>query len=137
MKLIAAVVDEFVNDLATRLSGGSLEFYDGKPPAAASAGMATFRSPLVSFRFLTPGFDPAVGGTAQMVPLQKAIILQSGNAKWARLVTAAEQPIAILSVAQEGTEEAVTADLVCTRLDFSQGGFCDLEGFALKLPAVG
>lgn len=130
MRLSTEELNRIVNDLASRLDGGLLAIYDG----ASFTDPSSFLDPLVVVPLPSPAFDAAVDGQAISFELAPADTIRTGEAGTARLVTAAGDVIADLSVRARSDQNADLADIVLDRLDLHRGGRVVTGQIVLVMP---
>lgn len=134
MRIVDTVINDLVNDLGFKLSGGSLEIYDDTPPASPKTALPLFRVPLVVIPLGAPAFEPAIDGRAQGILGNPVTIQATGDATWARLKDALGNTIADIDIRAVDAEDAHEADLMMDRIDLHRGGRLATGGMTLRLP---
>lgn len=128
MRFTEALLNSWLDDLAAKTAGGRLSFYGGEMPSAPTIPVGEFAE-LVSCRLPNPAFRPAVGGRVLGLVPEKAMVMQSGTVRWARLYAATGEPLADFKVAKSGA-----ADIIIERTELSSGGKFSVNEMVLALP---
>ena len=133
MQISQAGVERAIRGWSAPLNAGRLEIYDGLAPTLVSDD-ASFQTLLVALPLESPWYEINAAGIliALGFPVT-AQIQMTGDAKWARLVTASGEVEALLSVGTAADDPV--PDVVLDRLDLQRGGLCTLDHLRLTLPA--
>lgn len=122
MKLTEPTAAALLEAFARLIDGGTVDIYSGSPPLVFQAKLASI--PLGHPALVVTDRGLAVG----MGPLS-SVVLATGEAGWAQLVSQREETVAELTA---GT--APGNDLVLERTDFHRGGQCTITDLTLRLP---
>ncbi len=122
MQITPSVASALLTTFTRPLSGGSIEIYAGSPPSG-------IQDRLTSIPLARPAFAVNEQGHAVALGVLSSVILVSGTAGWAQLLSGDGEVVADLTV---GTDSG--SDLVVDRTDFQRGGTCTLDAVTLRLP---
>lgn len=133
MRLTVDIVNGQVDHLAAKLNGGTLVFYTGSRPESITDALE-LQLELVRLALPSPAFRKASDGEAISHPIAATPIVVTGDARWARLLTAAGVIVADLLARTQNEPDAGQADAIVDRTDFHRGGLCRVAPIVLKLP---
>lgn len=126
MHLAIGMADWLVDRFASRLNAGRLAIYSSLPPVNGQ--------PLVVLEFQANAFQPSKGTVAEAYPLQPAIVMASGEARTALLMTGSGEVLADVRVKTVDATDAEIGDVLVTRTDFHRGGLCEVGRITLTVP---
>lgn len=132
MRVSEATVNRLIDTMGASLDGGALVFYDGRPPRPSEA----LEDPAELVRVLlpVPAFHPAEAGKATSHDLPDTLVGDTGEARWARLLTSGGLVVADLVVRAQEAPDRASADILVDRTDFHRGGVCRLQPLILTMP---
>ena len=101
-RLANLAVNTQASALAELLDDGFIEVYDGEQPSRAEADV-TSQKLLVTMKFGSPAFRPAVAGVIIANPISPGVAVVTGRPSWARICRVDKTPIMTVSA---GTSNA-------------------------------
>ena len=122
MRVYEAAADWLIDRFCSRLNNGMLVIYEGADLI------------LTEFQFQAQAFTPAVAGVAEANPLPATIVLATGEATRAQLITSSGEALAEVAVRAMDAPDAELGDIFVDRTDFHRGGTCVLERVTVSLP---
>lgn len=130
MKLTEAAGNRLADDFGFLLNAGALVLHEGTPPADSHDDP----QPLAVVVLPPVAFQPAIDGRITSYPIDPIDVVGNGTARWARVHGADGVAAATLSVAAEGDEHALAADVVLNSTTLVRGGRLELSRVSLYLP---
>lgn len=113
MRIAPIFVNAFVDDLAEKMAGGTLDLYDGEPPSGVDVKPPEFQEPLMSLPFPAKLQSASAGMTEATL---SGAALRSGEPRWGR-ISSADGPIADVVVRWDDEVDASDVDIRLRRVD--------------------
>lgn len=132
MRLTAPTVNDLLDALGVHLNGGTLTVFNGSPPDAPDQPSGDV--PLAVVTFPSPAFHPASDGRAVSLPIDRTVVLETGDARWGQLTRSDGSILGDVVIRAMDDPDADEADLLANRTDFHRGGPVTLGPLTLKLP---